>query len=228
MSAPFKGTNEMRERLLGKILACMLVVLLPAATMSAETHAAMLYAANTVVLNGVLAGRSSAIFAGDTIRTPSGSAVTLTAQGSTVMVGPSSLLVYEGDAVRLASGTTLVTTEKRMKTQVQRLVVTPSSEGRASYRVARENGKVLIAALRGSVKISDSGSERTVPEGKTTTVADPDADSNRRDGGGAVPGASGGHVGGISPTVAAGIGLAAAGLAAFIAVETSKEPLSGK
>ena len=164
----------MTNRVVGKILACLLAVLLPAATMSAETHAAMMYATNAVALNGLAAERSSAIFSGDTIRTQSDGAVTITTQGSSVVVGPSSLLVYQGDAVRLGSGLTMVTTEKRMKTQVQKLLVTPAAEGRSSYRVVRDNGKVLIAALHGSVRISDGSSEKMVAEGTATTVADPE------------------------------------------------------
>jgi hypothetical protein len=214
----------MSNRLLGKIMACILAVLLPAATLSAETRAGMLYATNTVMLNGVGASRSSAVYSGDTIQTPADSAVTLTVQGSTVMVGPSSLLVYQGDAVRLNSGTTMVSTEKRMKTQVQKLLVAPASEGRSTYRVARGNGKVLIAALRGSVTISDGSSVKTVAEGNTTTVADPLPAPQAP---GATPGAGGGNVGGISTGLAVGLGIAAGLAAALIAIETTKEPVSG-
>ena len=203
----------------------MLAVILPAATMSAETHAAMLYATNTVMLNGVGAERSSAIFSGDTIQTPADSAVTITTQGSTVVVGPSSLLVYQGDAVRLGSGLAMVTTEKSMKTQIQKLVVTPASEGRSSYRVARGSGKVLIAALHGSVKISDGSSEKMIAEGTATTIADPDPQPQ------ATPGTSGGSAGvGKASAVAVGIGIGAgigAGvLIGYLAFRNNKEPLS--
>jgi hypothetical protein len=207
----------MKNRVAGKILACMLVVILPAATMSAETHAAMLYATNTVMLNGVGAERSSAVFAGDSIQTPANGAVRLTAEGSTVMVGPLTTLVYEGDAVRLGSGSTMITTDKGMKTQVQRLQIAPAAPARTSYRVVRNGGQVMVAALHGSVKISDGSSSKTVAEGNTTSVPDPAPQ------GGATPGVSGGGLSGT--TLAIIIGAVGAGTALLV-YETTKTPLT--
>jgi ferric-dicitrate binding protein FerR (iron transport regulator) len=209
----------MKNRVAGKILACMLAVILPAATMSAETHAAMLYATNTVMLNGVGAERSSAVFAGDSIQTPANGAVRLTAEGSTVMVGPSTTLVYQGDAVRLGSGSTMVTTDKGMKTQVQRLQIAPAAQARTSYRVVRGGGQVIVAALHGSVKISDGSSSKTVAEGNTTSVPDPEPAPQ----GGATPAVGGG---GISGRTAAII-LAGVTAGTFLLVyETTKTPLT--
>ena len=203
----------------------MLAVILPAATMSAETHAAMLYATNTVMLNGVGAERSSAVFAGDSIQTPANGAVRLTAEGSTVMVGPSTTLVYQGDAVRLGSGSTMVTTDKGMKTQVQRLQIAPTAQARTSYRVVRGGGQVMVAALHGSVKISDGSSEKMMAEGTATTIADPDPLPQ------ATPGTSGGSAGvSKGSAVAFGIGIGAGVgvwvLAGYLAWHNDKTPLS--
>ncbi|MFI5088171.1 MAG: hypothetical protein ACHP7I_07240 [Terriglobales bacterium] len=209
----------MKNRVAGKILACMLAVIFPAATMSAETHAAMLYATNTVMLNGVGAERSSAVFAGDSIQTPANGAVRLTAEGSTVMVGPSTTLVYEGDAVRLGSGSTMVTTDKGMKTQVQRLQIAPAAQARTSYRVVRGGGQVMVAALHGSVKITDGSSSKTVAEGNTTSVPDPGPPPQ----GGATPGTVGGGLSGT--TLAVILGGVAAGTILLV-YETTKTPLT--
>jgi len=208
-------------------MACLLAVLLPAATMCAETHAAMLYTSNTVMLNGVGAERSSAVFAGDRIETPANTSVTLTASGSTVMVGPSSSLVYEGAAVRLGSGSTLVTTEKGMKTQVQRLVIFPSSaQERTSYRVSRGDGQLMVAALHGSVKIFDGSSETKVEDGYAASMADPDASPQ---GGATVP-VSTKRIGKLSNTALLLLLLGAGAGAAVLVYETtkssSKTPLS--
>jgi hypothetical protein len=209
----------MKNRVAGKILACMLAVMLPAATMSAETHAAMLYATNTVMLNGVGAERSSAVFAGDSIQTPANGAVRLTAEGSTVMVGPLTTLVYEGDAVRLGSGSTMVTTDKGMKTQVQRLQIAPAAQARTSYRVVRGGGQVMVAALHGSVKITDGSSSKTVAEGNTTSVPDPGPPPQ----GGATPGTVGGGLSGTTLGVILG-GVAAGTI--LLVYETTKTPLT--
>ena len=209
----------MKNRVAGKILACMLAVVFPAATMSAETHAAMLYATNTVMLNGVGAQRSSAVFAGDSIQTPADGAVRLTAEGSTVMVGPSTNLVYEGDAVRLYSGSTMVTTDKGMQTQVQRLQIAPAAQARTSYRVVRGGGQVMVAALHGSVKISDGSSAKTVAEGNTTSLPDPAPTPQ----GGATPGTTGG---GLSGRTLAVILAGVAGGTALLVYETTKTPVT--
>lgn len=212
----------MKNRVVGKILVCMLAVILPAATMSAETHAAMMYATNAVMLNGIGAERSSAVFAGDSIQTPANGAVRLTAEGSTVMVGPLTTLVYEGDALRLGSGSTMVTTDKGMKTQVQRLLIAPAAQARTSYRVVRGGGQVMVAALHGSVNISDGSSSKTVAEGNTTSVPDPGPAPQA----GATPGTSGGSGGGVSGKTAA-IVLAGVGAGAILLVyETTKTPVS--
>jgi hypothetical protein len=209
----------MTHRLLGKILAFMLAVMLPAATMSAETHAAMLYAAGTVTLNGVGYERSSAIFAGDSIQTPPSGLVTLTSEGSTVLLGPSSTMVYQGSAVELGSGTAMVTTDRAMKTQVQRLVIAPAAAGRSSYRVSRAEGKLMIAALHGPVKISDGSNDSLVTEGNTATMPDPPQTP------GATPGATTTGLAISKRTALIVLGLAALA-GALLVIETTKEPIS--
>ena len=190
--------------------------------MSSETHAAMLYASNTVMLNGVGAERSSAVFAGDSIQTPAIGAVRLTAEGSTVMVGPLSTLVYEGDSVRLGSGSTMVTTDTGMKTRVQRLQIAPSTQGRTSYRVVRGGGQVMVAALHGSVNVSDGGSSKTVAEGNTTSVPDPVPAPPQ---GCATRGTSGGGAGLSGKALAAILAGVSAG-AILLVYETTKTPVT--
>ncbi|HET7183252.1 MAG TPA: hypothetical protein VFI82_01105 [Terriglobales bacterium] len=216
----------MTDRVVGKILACLLAVLLPSAAMSAETQAAMLYTSNPVKVNGIGAERSSAVFAGDRIETPANTTVTLTAAGSTVMVGPVSSLVYEGEALRLGSGSTVVTTEKGMKTQVQRLVISPAAaQQRSSYGVIRSDGQVMIAAFHGSVKILDGASEKIVADGDTASIPDPETSEQ----GGAQPAATTGRIGNHKMSTAALLLLliGAAAAAGIIVYETTKTPVSG-
>jgi hypothetical protein len=204
----------MTDKLLGKILACILAVMLPAATLSAETHAAMLYATNSVILNGVAAERSTAIFAGDNIQTPANGAVRLTAEGSTVVVGPSSNLVYEGDSVRLRSGSTMVTTDKGIRTQVQQWLVVPAAQGRSSYRVARGDGQIQVAALHGALKVSDGNNVTSVAEGSMAAIPDPEPQ------GGASPASTGG---GSHKALIIGVGAGVATGVALLVYETTKK-----
>ena len=198
----------------------MLAVVFPAVTMSAETHAAMLYAAGTVTLNGVGSERASAIFAGDSIQTPASGLVTLTAEGSTVLVGPLSTLIYRGTSVELGSGTAMVTTDRAMRTQVRRLMISPAASGRSSYRVSRGEGKLMIAALHGPLKISDGSNDSLVAEGETATMPDPQEPP------GATPGATTTGIAIGKKTAIIAVGLAALA-GTLLVIETTKEPVSG-
>ncbi len=226
----------MTKQNVSKFLACVMAVMLPSATMSAETHAAMLYASSTVQLNGVVAERASAVFSGDRIETPANSTVTLTAPGSTVTVGPSSSLVYEGAAMRLHSGAMIVSTQSGMKMAVDKLLVSPAVErSQSRYGVIRGDGQVMIAALHGAVLVTDGSNTTLVADGNTATVADPDdkdQDENRKkDKGGAKPATTTGsvHVGGkqLSTLAFLSIVAATATAAGVIAYEATKTPMSG-
>lgn len=111
----------------------------------------------------------------------------------------------------------MVTTDKGMKTQVQRLQIAPTAQARTSYRVVRGDGQVLVAALHGSVKISDGSNSKTVAEGNTTSVPDPAPAPQ----GSATPGTCG-----LSKTTLAIIVGGVAAGTALLVYETTKTPLT--
>jgi len=221
--------DPMTKPIVSKFLACVLAVMLPVATMSAETHAAMLYTSNTVQLNGIASDHASAVFSGDRIETPATGTVTLTAAGSTVTVGPSSSVVYEGAAMRLRSGATIISTESGMKLSVDKLLISPAvARSQARYGVVRSDGQVMIAALHGDVLVADGSDTRLVANGDTATISDP-ADKDDK-GKGAKPAATTGsvHVSGkrLSTATLLAILLGTGAAAGIIAYETTKSPVT--
>src|SRR5581483_6781645 len=71
--------------LIFKSLACLMILVVPLATVSAETAAAMLYSNGNFSLNGVSSPRSSAIMPGDRIDTRD-AAVSITRSGTNVVI----------------------------------------------------------------------------------------------------------------------------------------------
>jgi hypothetical protein len=208
----------MRDRAL-KIVAALMVVVFPLSMTAADMNAAFLHASGVVTLNGAQAPASTTVFAGDEIRTSKDSAVSLTLKGSNVLLSPQSAAVYQADAIELGAGTVVINTTQGMAARMRSVTVTPATQGTAKFQVTRAEGKVLIAALRGPVSVSDASGAKTVNEG--SSVAVPVPEPTPQAGGGA-----GGAGGGLSTAALVAIGAAVAAAAAVIAVTTSGEPSS--
>jgi hypothetical protein len=208
----------MTERFLGKILCVVLVLALPASMMAADAHAAMMFASGAVALNGMGAPHNSAIFAGDKIQTEKDSAVTLTADGNSVLVSPLSTVVYQGDSIDVDSGSAQIVTKKGMAAHVKAMSVTPAS-AEGTYRISRESGQVLVAALRGPVRVSDGAMSKTVAEGSMEAFSDPDPQKP-----GATPTAKLPGAGPLTTKLALLLALGGAAAASVIAIETTGSP----
>src|SRR5581483_11927588 len=167
--------------LIFKSLACLMILVVPLATVSAETAAAMLYSNGNFSLNGVSSPRSLAIMPGDRIDTRD-AAVSITRSGTNVVIAPHSALIYRGDSVELASGAASIATSKSLAAQVQKIRIAPAA-GSATYRVFRGDDQVLIAAVKGTVVVAGPAATRTVAEGATLAVPDPEPQKP-----GAIPG----------------------------------------
>jgi hypothetical protein len=206
----------MRDRAL-KIVAALMVVVFPLSMTAADMNAAFLHASGAVTLNGARVPESTTVFAGDEIQTSKDAAVSLTLKGSSVLLPPQSAAVYQADAIELRAGTVVVNTTQGMAARTPTVTVTPAAQGTAKFQVTRTADKVLIAALRGTVSVSDASGAKTVSEGSSVTVPVPEPTPQA--GGGA-----GGAGGGLSTAALVAIGAAVAAAAAAIAVATSGTP----
>ena len=170
-----------------KGLSLCLVFVLPASVMFAETHAAMVFATGIASLNGAALPRSTAVFAGDVLETSKNSIVVINANGSTVQIGATSKVQFQGDAIDLSSGATQVNTYTGMKVQADTLLVQPANHV-AKYQVSRHEGKVTVAALNGSLSVLNGKTSDVLTMGETRTYTDDpdDKDKRKRDKVGAV------------------------------------------
>jgi hypothetical protein len=201
-----------------KVCAIVLVFALPAAIMSAETQGAMLYATNTVILNGSHVSRTSAVLPGDKVAVPSNSSVTISLKGTSILVPMNSSLVYKGNAVELEPQAAVsVNTKLGMAAEISGLKISPAKNGTASYEVARYNGQVFVAAKEGSVLIASATGTRTINEGTKASVPDPAPQTQ-------APAATG--VSGIPTWVAELVGLVAVGAATGIGIAATRTPAS--
>jgi len=153
-----------------KILSCMMVVIFPATLLAADQPGAMLYSHGSALLNGGSVSRSSAIFSGDLVETSADSAANINSAGSIVLVLNSSVVQYQGDAVKLEQGRISVSTSKALATRAGDVTVSPAANVWTEFEVKDVDGTVQIAARKGDLTISDeTGTSTTLAQGQETT-----------------------------------------------------------
>jgi len=139
---------------------------------------AMLITAGHATVNGNDSPSSSAVFTGDIIATPVGSAATIDAQGSMVLVQPNSSVQFQGNAVNMSNGDVIVTTAKGMAVRVGKYTISPNASQPAKFEVSHSGSTILIAARQGSLNINDGANTTTLQEGQQTTRSDTEPNAN--------------------------------------------------
>ena len=209
---------------LRSLFCWMLLAIIPASLLGADSGAAMLYAKGTAWINGSSVPRSSAVFPGDMVQTRPDGVVRINATGSSVMIQSDSLVKYEGNAVSLEHGAVSVATTKGMSTRAREVVVAPVSAEWTQFDVRDVNGTVEIVARKGDVSVSNGTETARLAQGEQTTRDDSEnRKKRRRVAGGAAPAAGGGVL--DSPyAIAAGAG-AVGGLVLWVLLQ-GDDPLS--
>jgi hypothetical protein len=207
-------------QILRTLVACLLILLVPASLFSADSAAAMLYTNGTAWLNGSSVPKSSAVFAGDLVQTKADSVASIKAPGSSVLVLSDSLVQMQTNGVKLEHGSVNVGTAKSMVAEVGGLKISPTSGTWTEFQVSDTDGTVQIVARKGDLTLSDG---TTLPQGQETTREETDNKNKKRRGGGAVPGASGGILN--SPAAIAIGAWTVGGLTAWVLVQ-GDDPLS--
>src|SRR2546428_4189147 len=103
----------------------LLLAVMPAALLDANSGAAMLFAQGAAWLNGISVPRTSAVFSGDLVQTKADAVVHINATGSSVMILPDSLVKYEGNTVSLEHGAVRVATIQGMSIRVGEVAAPP-------------------------------------------------------------------------------------------------------
>jgi len=218
-----------------KILSCMMVMIFPAALFAAEQPAAMLYSHGAALLNGNSIARSAAIFSGDLVQTQADSVANINAPGSSVMVLNESLVQYEGSTLKLEHGGVTISTSKLLATRAGDVTVAPSASVWTEFEVRDVDGRVLIAARKGDLTISDDTGTTILAQGQQTTreASDSQVDNHdspdnkkkkkKKEAAGAIAPAAGGI---LNSPVAVGIGAGViVGVTAWVLIQ-GDQPVS--
>jgi hypothetical protein len=193
------------------IFCWLLLAVMPAALLGANSGAAMLYAQGIVWLNGASVPRTSAVFPGDLVQTKADAVVHINAAGSSVMVLSDSLVKYEGNTLSLEHGTVTVATTKGMSIRAGEVNVEPAKpNNQTQYEIRDVNGTVEIKAREGDLRVSNGTETTTVAQGEQTTRDDSEQQKNKkRRAGGAVPAASGPLLDSRAAVIGTGVGVGA-------------------
>ena len=147
----------------------MLIAFTPAwlAAADADPGGAMLYGRGkeAILLNGKPLTRSSAVFPGDVIQTPSESVATLDAPGSGVVVFPDSEVTFGQNSITLQRGSINVATSKPMVATAGEVTVTPSSDAWTEFEVAATDASIRVIVSKGNVEVSCRKGSASLSEG---------------------------------------------------------------
>ena len=126
-------------------------------------------------LNGTAVRSTTTIFSGDLLETGANSALTIDANGSTILIGANSRVHYFGDSIDLHLGSTQINTSKNLTVETETIKISPNSTS-AKFRVERAPHTVLIAALEKELRVDNNGEATVVPPGSTVTLVEQDQD----------------------------------------------------
>jgi len=206
-----------------RMVSCVLLLLVPASLLAADSSAAMLYADGAAWLNGSHVPKSSAIFAGDLVQTRSDSAANIHAPGSSITVLGDSLVQFQGDSLKVEHGGVSVSTSKGVATTAGDVRVAPASNAWTEFNVTDTDGTVRIAARKGDLTVTDDNGTVTLAQGQETTrdeqsdQTDNSRKKNKKRSTAAAPAAGGGM---LNSPIAVGIGGAAiVGVTAWVLIK---------
>jgi hypothetical protein len=210
-----------------RMVSCVLLLIVPASLLAADSGAAMLYASGAAWVNGSHVPNSSAIFAGDMVQTRSDSAANIHAAGSSITVLADSLIKFQGASLSLEHGGVSVATSKSLATVVGDVRVAPVSAAWTEFNVSDTDGTVRIVAGKGDLTVTDDNGSVTLPQGQSTTRDEQspqnDRKKNKKQGAGAAPAAGGGV---LDSPIAIGVGGAVIGGVAIWVLTRNDDPLS--
>lgn len=154
----------MPSRMMQRAISCILAAVFPLATFAADTGVAVVYPDRSVNLNGAALDRSQAVVDGDNLRT-STSGATIALNGATLQMGSDSEVIFHSAGARVMTGSLAISTSRGLGADVVNLHVEPATSG-ARYMISEEGSKLVIAAIEGSVRVTDGKQTIVVPQDK--------------------------------------------------------------
>lgn len=220
---------------LTQVIVLLVTCTLVSADALATVAAATLHGNGGVSVNGNAVMPTSTVFGGDRIETAPNSAASLTMNGSSVLVGQNSNLVYNGQSVSFASGGAVVQTSQGMSAKFDHVDITPN-QASAKFRLEQKGNILTVSALEGNVSIANGTKNLALNAGQQVDI-DLKAQDRRKSAGNELDSSntSAGGTADPNPTptanenttgtmIAAGGTVAAVAIAGIVAV--SQKPIS--
>jgi hypothetical protein len=171
----------MKMNIVREVVCCMMIAVLPASLLAADSGAAMVRPYGAAWLNGIAVQQSSAIFPGDLVQTSSSSALKIRTPGSSVTVLSDSAVKFGEGQVSVEHGGVQMLTSKGMFARAGIITATPASSSWTEFELTHGNGTVQITALKGDLQISDGSQTTTLPQGQQTTQKDSEQSQNKEE-----------------------------------------------
>jgi hypothetical protein len=136
-----------------KLVCGAMVVIAPSLLFAQYSERALLRNDGGTWLNENPAPAISAIFPDSLIQTQPDHTARIEAEGSTVLIGPETVVQYQGLELALDHGTLKLDTSREMKVLIGCITVTPINSDRTQYDVTDLDGRVKIDAFKNDVKV---------------------------------------------------------------------------
>jgi hypothetical protein len=154
---------------LTQVMVLLVTCTLVSADALAAVAAATLHGSGGVSVNGNPVTPTSTVFGGDRIETAPNSAASLTMNGSSVLVGQNSNLVYNGQSVSFASGGAVVQTSQGMSAKFDHVDITPN-QASAKFRLEQKGHILTVSALEGNVSIANGTKHLALNAGQQVDI----------------------------------------------------------
>jgi len=153
---------------MSRALCWGMAFLVPMALLAGDTNPALLSGQGAVKINGRVVPQSSVVYVGDKIETANDATVTLTTTSSVITLAANSSIFYQGTALQMVAGHVQVKADRNVQTFLGNLKIIPA-EKEAVFQM-RQDGEVLIlAALHGSLAVSDGVHTMVLADGEMMT-----------------------------------------------------------
>jgi hypothetical protein len=157
------------KRGLNQVLVLFVMFALACGDAMASAAAATLHGNGGVSVNGNPVMPTTTVFGGDMIETAPNAAANLTMNGSSVLVGQNSSVVFNGQGVSFASGGAVLQTSQGMAAQFKSVTITPSQPA-AKFKLQQKGHTLNVAALEGNLSIVNGTSNLSLAAGKSVDI----------------------------------------------------------
>jgi hypothetical protein len=160
----------------------MMIVILPTSLLAQDPNRGLLHNDGGTWLNEVQIPTVAAIFPDSLVQTEKEHTARIDVDGSSVLIGPETMVQFQGHELVLDHGSLQLDTSRQMEVIVGCITISPISGDRTQYEVTDAGGKVHVAASQKDVKIhSHGGALRKSKQGSSSDLIVHQGEHDSRD-----------------------------------------------